>query len=321
MADSKFAPPAPSLIPVAIVGNINIDIRTSPLPASPEIFSDGETSVGQIVETAGGGGANTAIAAARLGGRVHFCGRVGRDAGGAALRRHLECVGVTPHLVEADAATGRSIALTWDNHHRHFLSHLPSCAELCEDHIDVGALARAGCRHLYRADVWFAPKMLGRGNVALLRNARAAGMETSIDINWDPQWSDDDEESIRQRIEKLAEALPYVTWVHGNERELCRFAGKADAGTAAESVLHRGACGVVVHRGPNGSSGFMQSGERVDVSVCPIERAVNEIGTGDVFTAAFLLYPHLPLPERLRQCNEIAARHLKGQSDLLPPIG
>jgi ribokinase len=321
MAGLNFAPPAPSPIPVAIVGNINIDICTSPLPASPEIFSDGERSVGSIFEAPGGGGANTAIAAARLGGRVHFCGRIGRDAGGTALRRHLERVGVTPHLAEADAATGRSIALTWDNHHRHFLSHLPSCAELCEGDVDVDALARAGCRHLYRADVWFAPKMLDGGNVVLLRNARVCGMETSIDINWDPLWSRGDEESIRQRIERLAEALPYVTWVHGNERELCRFTGKADAGAAAESLLHRGAGGVIVHRGGQGSSGFTSGGERVDVAARPVRRVVNEIGTGDVFTAAFLLYPHLPLSERLRQCNEIAASHLEGQPDLLPPIG
>lgn len=312
--------PDPSEVPIAIVGNINVDIRTSRISASPGLFSDGETSVAAIVETAGGGGANTAIAAARLGGRVHFCGRVGRDAGGAALRRHLERMGVTPHLVEAEAPTGRSIALTWDNHHRHFLSHLPSCAELCESDVDVDALTRAGYRHLYRADVWFAPKMLAGGNVALLRKARALGMETSLDINWDPLWNGGDEGAILQRMESVAQTLPYVTWVHGNERELYRFTRKSDAAAAADSLLRSGARGVVVHRGAHGSSGFTSDGGRVDVAARAVEQVVNEIGTGDVFTAAFLLHSHLPLEQRLPQCNEIAAQHLEGHLDLLPPI-
>ena len=314
-------PPIPiSADPIAIVGNINVDVRTSTIPASPQLFADGETSVPEIYETAGGGGANTAIAAALLGGRVHFCGRVGRDAAGAALHRHLERIGITPHLVEAESATGRSIALTWDNHCRHFVSSLPSCAALCEKDVDVEALARANCRHLYRADIWFAPKMLHGGNLALLRRARAVGMETSIDINWDPQWNSGDNSAAAERIAAVMDLLGHVSWAHGNERELCKFAGTADAQTAAELLLDRSAGGVVIHRGARGSAAFTREGEQIEAAARPVARVVNEIGTGDVFTAAFLLMPHLSLRERLQWCNEIAARHMEGTLDLVPRL-
>ena len=319
---SEMSPPLAGFKspPIAVVGNINIDIRTSVIPASPQMFRDGETSVGEIDETAGGGGANTAIAAGLLGGHVHFCARVGRDAAGAALRRHLERIGILSHLVEARSPTGRSIALTWDNHSRHFISSLPSCAELAEEDVDVEALARAGCRHLYRADIWFAPKMLDGGNLALLSRARAAGMETSIDLNWDPQWNGNEDRAVAKRIAAVMELLPHVSWAHGNERELCRFTGAADVQSAARLLLDRGAGGVIIHRGERGSAAITRAGEHVEAAAQRVAAIVNEIGTGDVFTAAFLLLADLPLVQRLNCCNEIAAQHVDGTLQLMPPL-
>src|SRR5271157_124853 len=72
---------------LCIVGNINRDVRISPIPADDYLFADGETSVAAITETAGGGGANSAFAAAALGARVAFLGRVGNDWLGDRLER------------------------------------------------------------------------------------------------------------------------------------------------------------------------------------------------------------------------------------------
>ena len=44
---------------IGIVGNLNVDYRTSPIAAGAAILSDGETAVGIIEETLGGGAANT----------------------------------------------------------------------------------------------------------------------------------------------------------------------------------------------------------------------------------------------------------------------
>ncbi len=72
---------------ITVVGSVNMDLVVSvqrlPLP--------GETLLGSDYAThPGGKGANQAVAASRLGGRVRFVGRVGSDGFGAELRAALE---------------------------------------------------------------------------------------------------------------------------------------------------------------------------------------------------------------------------------------
>jgi sugar/nucleoside kinase (ribokinase family) len=313
-------PVAVSHLPIASVGNLNLDYRTSPIPAGPVVMSDGETTVGEISETLGGGGANTAVAAARLGGLVHLCACVGDDALGRRLENSLVSMGIVARLSRKSQPTGRSIALTWDTHQRHFLSCLPSSAELSESDVDLPSLWDAGCRHLYRADVWFAPRMLEGGNQRLLQAARSLGMETSLDINWDPMWSGGDAAAIAPRLAAVANVLPHVTYAHGNEREICRFAGNQEIAQAVRWILDRGAGTVILHRGPKGCAAFTANGERLEVPARPVARVVSETGTGDVFSAAFLLLPQLPLQQRLEMCAEVAARHLEGSVNLLPRL-
>jgi ribokinase len=66
-------PPAPS---ITVVGSANIDLvaRCERLPRAGETVADAE-----FARVPGGKGANQAVAAARLGARVRFVGRVGRD--------------------------------------------------------------------------------------------------------------------------------------------------------------------------------------------------------------------------------------------------
>ena len=88
-------PPTPSSAPhpgpIVVIGSINIDLvcRTPRLPGA------GETITGHDFQTIPGGkGANQAVAAARLGGRVYMVGRVGDDDFGGRLRAGLAAAGV-----------------------------------------------------------------------------------------------------------------------------------------------------------------------------------------------------------------------------------
>jgi sugar/nucleoside kinase (ribokinase family) len=293
--------------PIAVVGNINLDVKTGPIPADPRLLSDGETSVGEIYETVGGG-ANTAVAASRLGGDVSFCGAIGGDALGERLKGLLAACGIKPWLATKPAPTGRSIALNWDQHHRHFLSCLPSSLLLEADDVDIAGMAAAGCRHLYRADIWFAPRMLADGNLRLLRESRAHGMRTSIDINWDPQWHAGREApAVLERIGAVSRLLPEVTYAHGNERELCFFAGARTLSEAADWFFTQGTQTLIVHLGPGGSAAMAADGTVVRAPAEAVGRVVCEAGTGDVFTAAFLLRDEMELGRRLAECNAVAA--------------
>ena len=308
------------LTAIAVVGNINLDIKTSRVAAVPGIMADGETSIEEIYETVGGGGANTAAAAAIMGARVHFTGCVGDDDAGRRLVRHLRSLGVTPHVTTVPVPTGRSIALSWDNGHRHFISSLPNTARLDLQSVDVAALAKADCRHVYRADIWFSEPMLFGGNTELFRTSRAAEMETSIDINWDPRWNYGlDGGDVRRRIKAVREALPHVTWVHGNERELLFFCGSQTIDGAVRVLADWGARAIIVHRGARGSAAFAD-GAWIEIGPSPVQRVVSDTGSGDVFTAAFLIHGRLPLDERLREAGRAAANHLQGTPNYIPRL-
>ncbi|WP_017573166.1 ribokinase [Nocardiopsis halotolerans] len=92
---------------IAVVGSFNLDVVTA-VPRHPV---PGETVAGgDIVHHSGGKGANQAVAASRLGGRVAMVGRIGDDDAGATLVRSVREQGVdTTHVAVTPAtATGRA---------------------------------------------------------------------------------------------------------------------------------------------------------------------------------------------------------------------
>src|SRR5689334_23568131 len=172
---------------LCVVGNVNRDLRTAPVPAGDYLLQDGETSAAYIRETVGGGGANSALAAAGLGADVRLVGKVGEDPLGNRLEAVLAAHDVRPFLSRVEEhPTGTSINLVYDTGRRHFVSWLPGSATLAFE--DVDPMALEGREHLLRADVWFSEPMLFGGNEKLFRAAHAAGLDVSLDLNWDPAW-------------------------------------------------------------------------------------------------------------------------------------
>ena len=95
---------------IAVVGSVNTDLVVF-VPHLPEV---GETVSGKDLLTGGGGkGANQAVAAARLGARVHFVGRVGADAYGQNARDELtgENINVRHLMTSDDAPSGVALIM------------------------------------------------------------------------------------------------------------------------------------------------------------------------------------------------------------------
>ncbi len=94
--------------PILVIGSLNMDfvVQTDKLPLP------GETIKGRDFSTIPGGkGANQAVAAARLGGRVRMAGRVGQDGFGRNLTEGLASAGVDAGQVLPTAGVATGVAL------------------------------------------------------------------------------------------------------------------------------------------------------------------------------------------------------------------
>jgi sugar/nucleoside kinase (ribokinase family) len=306
---------------VCVVGNINRDVKLVRVPASPGLLHDGETSVPGIIETIGGGGANSACAAAALGARVRFVGKVGADKLGEELQRAMEGQGVETFLASDKAcASGTTVALGFETGHRHFLSCLPNNQSLRFEDLDLAALD--GCGHLLRADVWFSRSMLEEGNQRLFSAARQRGLMTSLDINFDPVWSSGRPREIRRRKRQLRKALGLVDFAHGNIRELREFTESPDLKTALKRLAGWGVGAVVVHMGTKGA-GYYCGGKLIIERTNRARRMVHSTGTGDVLSICMILLAAnkgLSIGQKLRLSNRVVREFIEGRRAMIPPL-
>ena len=298
---------------LCVVGNLNRDLRIAPIEPGRHLFGDGETSTDFVHETLGGGGANSAALAALLGAKVTFAGKVGDDAVGKQLGRTLRRRGIRPHLArDSTNPTGTSINLVYTTGRRHFVSCLPSSATLTFDDIDPAALR--GAQHVLRADVWFSDPMLFGGNEKLLRAAKSAGADTSLDVNWDPHWGRASVHRIAQRKRAVRKVLPLADLVHGNIRELCTFADADDLPTALSRITGWGARAVVVHMGKKGS-GLFSKGRMTRSRCVRAPKEVNVTGTGDLLSVIMMLLhrAQMPVAEKLALANRMVSKFVANE--------
>ena len=306
---------------LAIVGSICRDVKMGAIRPGPHLLEDGETPTAFITETLGGGGANSALAAAALGADVRFCGKVGADPLGQRLEQALVRCGVMTFIRrDPQVATGSSIVLSYQSGCRHFVSCQPNNYSLAMTDIDPAMLS--GTAHLLRADVWFSEPMLAGGNEALFRAARAQGLATSLDINWDPHWGSADTAAIVRRMESVRRVLPLVDLVHGNVRELSRFAGCNDLETTLAQLTAWGAAAIVIHLGADGA-GYYDRGQLTVSPAVPVRQQKNTAGAGDLLSVCLMLLhgrDEIPPRDRLRLANTIVAEFIEGKRGVIPEL-
>lgn len=253
---------------VLVVGSANADltVRVERRPGA------GETVLGtDLVESAGGKGANQAAAAARIGGRTALLARVGGDAYGELLLSAQRAAGtdVTPVIVDEAARTGTAMIIVDPDG---------------DNSIVVSPGANAA---LSPKDVAAAKDAIAASSVVSLQlevpmesvRAAAAAAEqagTRVVLNSSPA----PEAALAPEL--LAVADPLVV----NEHEARQLSGRADGTPAewAQALRDQGARSVVVTLGGEGALVLDASGvgEVAGVRV----KAVDTTGAGDAFTGA-----------------------------------
>lgn len=270
-------------------------------------------------QSGGGSACNLALGIRRLDPAmpVATMGLVGSDPAGDFLVALAAENGLDPQgLIRTDAApTMMTEAFqSQATGHRTHIIHPGTNRLLAPEHFDF-AEARARIFHLglpgihERMDGPAAP--WANGWVAVLARARAAGLQTNLELVTAP------EEAIRRIVRPC---LPHLTTLVVNDYEIGALAerqtirvGRTDAGAcaaAAEEVLAEGAMEVVVVHHVHGAELVARDGTRLfkpSVRV-PAEEVKGANGAGDAFASGFLYGWHEGWPaERALALGHAAA--------------
>jgi sugar/nucleoside kinase (ribokinase family) len=277
------APSAPDRdIEILVVGEINPDIVISD-PDPVPVFGEVERLVDSIGLTVGSSSAIFACGAARLGSRVAFVGVVGDDPFGRFMLAAMADRGidVSACTVDGSRPTGATVILT-SGRDRAILTAMGSIGALDVDAIPDALLGRA--RHLH-SSCFFLQEASRARLPGYFAAARARGLTTSFDTNWDPseRWDG----GVADMLRAADVFLP-------NEAEACRIARRDDVEEAARELARIGARDrpgagpiVVVKLGSDGALAIAPDGSVVRSPAMPVT-PIDTTGAGDAFDAGFL---------------------------------
>jgi ribokinase len=270
---------APEPPDVVVFGSANVDLSlaVTRLPAS------GETVVAAAAErTAGGKGANQAVAAARYGSATTLICALGPDADAEALQASLTAAGVTMRARVAADPTGQAVVLV-DDAGANAIVVLPGA------NATLAALEDGDRRVIAQARVLLTQlEVPVSGAAAAIAAARVAG--TQVILNAAP--------ALRMPIAVAADVDLLVV----NEGEAAALGGRRP-----EDLLDDYRA-VVVTLGARGSRYFDRSGRRIDTPA-PGVTVVDTTAAGDTFCGvlAAALSRDVELPAALAQATAAAA--------------
>jgi len=268
-----------------IPGEINPDLILSG-DVEPQ-FGQAEKLVESAALTIGSSSVITACGAARLGLKVAFIGVCGDDLFGRFMLEEMQKRGIDTSAVIVDPhrPTGLTVILN-KGHDRAMLTYPGTIPALRAEDIPDDLLRQA--RHLHVAS-YFLQDGLRPGLPRLFERARALGLTTSLDTNWDPAgtWAG------------VLDLLPLVNVFLPNEAEAKSLTAAENADEAAARLQVRVET-AAIKLGKEGALGISR-GQKVRVPSIPVS-VVDTVGAGDTFDAGFL-YGYLsgwPLEKSLR---------------------
>jgi len=269
-------------IDVLVVGELNPDVVISD-PDPVPVFGEVERVVASIRMTVGASSAIFACGAARLGLRVAFFGVVGDDAFGRFMLEALteRGVDVSACVIDPSRPTGATVILS-SGRDRAILTQLGSIGAMDVDAVPDALLART--RHVHSGCFYLQDTSRER-LPTFFSAARARGITTSFDTNWDPTGGWDG---------GVAAMLASADLFFPNAAEATRIARVDDVSEAARRLAAIGAEGrpdggpvIAVKRGAAGALAAHGDRSLVEVAALPVD-PVDTTGAGDSFDAAFL---------------------------------
>ena len=277
---------------ILVIGSSNTDMVT----LSDRLPKPGETVIAKEFYIAQGGkGANQAVTAARLGGKVTFVAKVGNDDFGRQAIAGYRKDGINTDLMtqDSDAPTGTAlinidaagenmIVATMGANARLFTKDV----EKCLDQMKSAKVVLSQLEIPLETTLYTAKKAKELGKPFLLNPAPP---NTLTD-----------------------ELIALCTYLIPNETEASFFSGitlnsDEDIQKAAQYFIQKGAENVIITLGARGA--FLHNDRTSQFITAPTVKAVDTVGAGDVFCGAFTLAiaEGKPASEAVRFANRCAS--------------
>jgi len=259
---------------VLAIGELNADLIFTGLKQGPvlnqEIIAD------NYVKTLGSSTALCAGNLAKLGLRVAFCGKVGKDEMGSYVLEELKKRNIDTGfcVIDSKVETGLTLSLNWhgDKANVTVLGAI-SAFSLKDFNIEVIKLAK----HIHVGS-YFLQSELRKDLPEIFKIAHEWGISTSLDTGWDESGNWD--YGIRSVLKHTDIFFP-------NEDEALHITGTSYFKEAASEFEK--ACGntVAIKRGKNGACCF-SGGKRYAVDAMEDVKVVDTTGAGDSFNAGYI---------------------------------
>ena len=239
----------------------------------------------------GGSADNTIRAMARLGCKVGFIGKVGRDSTGDFFESALDNLGIQPFILRGEERSGKCVSLVSPDGERTLVTHLGAAVEMKAEDLTPAIFEGYDC--LYVEGYLVQDHNLIRGAI---RMAKELGLKVAIDLA--------SFNVVEENLDFLREVISeYVDIVFANEDEARVFSGEEEPVNALQYISTM--CDLVIVKIGMRGALIKQGGEVSHVGIMAAAKRVDTTGAGDFYAAGFMAGMCEGLS--LRQCGTIGA--------------
>jgi sugar/nucleoside kinase (ribokinase family) len=285
---------------VLCIGDIFLDILPSRFPIAKEkILHDGESFVPSITFQRGGCAGNFVAVLKSFSPEiiVQFISRTGKDMHGNFLAQEMKRYGVDAKFIrDQKDLSAACVAISFQDGERHFLTYLGALEHFTVE--DIKDIYFQDVDHLAYRGIWFMEQLLEKCEV-FLKKAAARRIPISMDLGFDPFWNQVKENPslvpiIQKRKKAALNALQYINYLFGNEKELQELTDTHTLKEAIKVILEKNVKYVVIHRGARGAAIVFRPPDKlttefqmVSIPAMKVE-VINPVGSGDTFDSIFI---------------------------------
>ena len=260
---------------ILAVGEILIDLTQNGV---------NEQGIPKFDANPGGAPANLAVAAARLGAKTAFIGKVGRDSFGDFLRSTLEENGVDASGLVTDSVQHTTLAVvTVDKSgERSFSFYRDPSADVDLEAADIDEEMLKNTRFLHFGSV----SLTADPSKTATLHAASRARELGAVISYDPNYRASLWHSEAEAVKGMLEPMDLVDILKVSDEELPLLTGTEDPEKGTAILAERGIKLILVTLGPKGA--FYRFGDKTG-TVPGVPCVVGDTnGAGDTFFGAFL---------------------------------